>query len=68
MTRRSLVYEVCSHIFQGATVATQQQMGLPDLRRFYSNSAFGEELGTLRGISGARSWASTKIPTAISAS
>ncbi len=28
------------HIFQGA-VATQQQ-GLPELRRFYSNSAFGE--------------------------
>jgi uncharacterized protein (DUF885 family) len=28
------------HIFQGA-VATQQQ-GLPDFRRFYSNSAFGE--------------------------
>jgi len=28
------------HIFQGA-IATQQQ-GLPDLRRFYSNSAFGE--------------------------
>ncbi len=28
------------HIFQGA-IATQQ-MGLPDLRRFYSNSAFGE--------------------------
>ena len=28
------------HIFQGA-VATQQQ-GLPDLRRFYSNSAFAE--------------------------
>ena len=28
------------HIFQGA-IATQQQ-GLPELRRFYSNSAFGE--------------------------
>ena len=28
------------HIFQGA-IATQQ-MGLPELRRFYSNSAFGE--------------------------